>query len=530
MKNLIIVISFLYSFQLIGQIHIAPNNTAANPAAMLEVSSNTKGLLLPRMTTANRLAISASTNGLIVFDTDTQNYWIAAKGIWQKFETGLLTSDYWLNNLGNLVLTNNNAYVGIGTNNPSKVLEINYTSPNDGVLVNSTSGYSVLNIDAFNGNASVKYSKNGTLHWEMGTKASTLSFNIFNKIGLNKNALIIDKTNNYASLDGNFPLNNFEIGPNAGFSGNNLVLGKDGTSKIMAIKLTPSTTIWKSNNHFSIPSATTDYNNKFLGIGTTNPYAPVHVATFTTLIGNGLPGGAGKFFNYASGPSFYQNLGNLLDTYNGAVGVSIFTEGSIITSTAFRSSQNFFTSDARIKNIIGLSDAKQDLDLLNKIEITNYTMKDKAQWGNKTFKKVIAQQVESVYPQAITKMNGVIPDIYEKAQNVKYNSKSKTISFELSKNFNLKAGEKLQVNHPQKGDILVEVLSTKNNIVTIKNWDKAIKNLFIFGREVDDLRSVDYDALSILGISALQQLDKEHDDLLARLKRCEARLEKIITN
>jgi len=35
--------------------------------------------------------------------------------------------------------------------------------------------------------------------------------------------------------------------------------------------------------------------------------------------------------------------------------------------------------------------------------------------GNRPNKKVIAQQVETVYPQAVSKTTDVVPDIYQKA-------------------------------------------------------------------------------------------------------------------
>ena len=71
-------------------------------------------------------------------------------------------------------------------------------------------------------------------------------------------------------------------------------------------------------------------------------------------------------------------------------------------------------SDERIKNIDGLSNSKQDLATLNEIEVTDYHMIDPSH-GEKPVKKAIAQQLEKVYPQAVSKSTNCIPDIYKLA-------------------------------------------------------------------------------------------------------------------
>ena len=51
---------------------------------------------------------------------------------------------------------------------------------------------------------------------------------------------------------------------------------------------------------------------------------------------------------------------------------------------------------------------------------------------------------------------------------------------------------------------------------------KLNNKLFIYGKQVDDLLTVDYDALSILAISSIQALDKRLNDLKSKLRKKES--------
>jgi hypothetical protein len=66
--------------------NVAINGTGAAPAAtaMLDVSSTTTGLLIPRMTSVQRTAIAAPATGLYVYDTTTGSFWYYDGLIWQE--------------------------------------------------------------------------------------------------------------------------------------------------------------------------------------------------------------------------------------------------------------------------------------------------------------------------------------------------------------------------------------------------------------------------------------------------------------
>jgi hypothetical protein len=53
-----------------------------NGSAIVQLESTTQGFLPPRMTTAQRTAISSPAAGLCVFDTDLQNLCFFRDGVW----------------------------------------------------------------------------------------------------------------------------------------------------------------------------------------------------------------------------------------------------------------------------------------------------------------------------------------------------------------------------------------------------------------------------------------------------------------
>lgn len=100
-------------------------NTDASPphaSAMLDIKSNVKGLLIPRMTTAEKNAIASPAEGLKVFDTDTKTFWFYNGTGWIESATGSPTNFWTLN--GTDIYNNNTGNVGIGTNVPSGKLTI----------------------------------------------------------------------------------------------------------------------------------------------------------------------------------------------------------------------------------------------------------------------------------------------------------------------------------------------------------------------------------------------------------------------
>lgn len=93
MKNLtpskkLLAVCFLF-FMLIGSTIFAQvgiGTVTPDASSILDISSTTQGMLAPRLTTAQRIAIASPANGLMVFDTDVKafHYYNSTSSVWIK--------------------------------------------------------------------------------------------------------------------------------------------------------------------------------------------------------------------------------------------------------------------------------------------------------------------------------------------------------------------------------------------------------------------------------------------------------------
>jgi hypothetical protein len=131
------------------------------------------------------------------------------------------------------------------------------------------------------------------------------------------------------------------------------------------------------------------------------------------------------------------------------------------------------------------------------IAVTDYHLKDKVANGKGPQKKVIAQQVETVYPQAVNQTTDVVPDIYQKAT-----AKDGWVVLATD----LKKGDRVKLIGDKEHGVheVLEIAESK-----FRTDFKAEGNVFVYGREVNDFRAVDYDAIAMLNVSATQELARE---------------------
>lgn len=131
-RTLIFVLLILFaSIKLTAQ-SVGINNSASqpDPSAILDVSATDKGMLIPRMTTAERIAITTPALGLFVFDTDANGFWFYDGLAWKSISAQTAAAI----NFRYYASTNQ----AINANTNTKVNFSNQSFLNNGGFANST--------------------------------------------------------------------------------------------------------------------------------------------------------------------------------------------------------------------------------------------------------------------------------------------------------------------------------------------------------------------------------------------------------
>ncbi len=357
MKFYLITLIFLsYSLNLLSQsIAINTDGSIADPSAMLDIKSTSKGLLGPRMTTAQRLAISSPAAGLLVYDTDTFGYWVYSGSSWNKIiisgTTWMLTGNAGTDPATHFIGTNDNASLVFKFNN-LKVGRLDssiFFGHNAGQ--SSTGGQN----SAF-GRAALSGNTIGTLNTAIGAGADVLSNNLTNATAIGANA---------------------KVG-----ASNSLVLG----------------------------------DNANVGIGVSVPVAKLHIAG-TANIFAGATTYTGNFWNGTASLNGFEVVCNGGDVYLGlqrANGASLnlskpigssgslaafYFNGTIVGTIGTNGVTTFYntTSDARLK--VDRRPTQYSLNTLMQIGIEDYHYK--ADDKQMLHTGIIAQELFWIYPQAV---------------------------------------------------------------------------------------------------------------------------------
>lgn len=199
---------------------------------------------------------------------------------------------------------------------------------------------------------------------------------------------------------------------------------------------------------------------------------------------------------------------------------------SILASNGVEAVAFYAMSDARIKKDLAITDNASALNTINQLEVTKYHHKDEIEQGSGYKTGFVAQQVEKVFPDAVQSRAGFIPDIFTMAETCTLNKGSLVIS--MKDMHRLVTGDqvRLMTASGEMREVGVKVQDAKTFIVD--DWAMPVEKIFVYGKKVNDVRSVDYQQIFSVGISAIQQLSKQTDELKSENELLKSTLEQLM--
>jgi hypothetical protein len=163
--NLILWMMLLSTASSYAQVAINTDGSIADPNAILDIKSNTKGLLIPRSSSATISGLFSAKNGMLMYDTTYQRLRMRTESVWRD----VVDSRSWTRNLSTtdqVVYTFDS--VGIGTSTPATKLDIR--SLVAGVLLRL--GSNDPQIDFYQGSTPTGFVNTTGADFKMGTFSS----------------------------------------------------------------------------------------------------------------------------------------------------------------------------------------------------------------------------------------------------------------------------------------------------------------------------------------------------------------------
>ena len=190
-----------------------------------------------------------------------------------------------------------------------------------------------------------------------------------------------------------------------------------------------------------------------------------------------------------------------------------------VIGTAGFSSTLYIYSDKRIKKDI--KKIENSLNLIEKINPISYKYIDFVKNGTINNYGVIAQEIEKIIPDIINKTTDYIPNIYKNVD--KYDNELLRLYISGEE---ISIGDKIKIFDINNKEHLKKVIDKNDDYITIdepiENYEEGSK-IFIYGKEINDLKNVNYEALFSINLKATQELYNLIKEQDKRIKILEAK-------
>ena len=264
------------------------------------------------------------------------------------------------------------------------------------------------------------------------------------------------------------------------------------------------------------PSTRMTLTNTGLGIGTTNPFCPLDIAISTSLT---IPSGWNWFSDGNNG------------AWSGSDQICLRARGTIWSERRL-----IISSDERIKkDIVDINDNEALYDLRN-IQPKKYKYIDQLSRGNNQYYGFIAQQISSVFNDAVETQYAFIPNIYRPVSSIVSLSNESTIItlLDIPEYFisSIQIDSRVKIYDFKNKEILTSVSSISSNTINVisptNNTNEITmfsSTLFVYGSEVHDFLTLNKDYLFTLNFAATQEIDRIQQQHVSTISSMQTQLE-----
>jgi hypothetical protein len=240
-------------------------------------------------------------------------------------------------------------------------------------------------------------------------------------------------------------------------------------------------------------------------------------------------------------------------TFN--VGIGVTTPGQkldvagTVQCTGFNN-----TSDSRIKKDIIPADLNTCIDIVNNVQVMKYKYIDpdyKSDIDNdQDVFGYIAQDVEQYLPESVATTTGYIPNVMQNASNLVIinssmeDSPSANIHFSQPVDLSINDTIKLSSDRGELEGVTVSNLNNDNTVLTIQlnpilnpKEDQVClpnlvssANLFVYGKLVQDKKSLDKTKITVVHHGAIQYLHQQNEELKVMLNSALSRISALEAN
>jgi hypothetical protein len=181
---------------------------------------------------------------------------------------------------------------------------------------------------------------------------------------------------------------------------------------------------------------------------------------------------------------------------------------SLYAQEMIATSQLQIFSDERIKKNITEVPDNLSLQMIRDLPIKYYKYIDEIEKGTTNVIGFIAQEVKEIIPNAVSIDKDIIPNEFRLLEDFTW-KETDDGKFKLSCDLQDCSGIKYRFkvsNDPETESKDIDIVGNDDNTFT---FEKQYTHIFLYGKEVDDFHRLDKNQIFAVGMSALQEVDRQ---------------------